>query len=364
MVTTVDVKDAAGTTRTVNTLPALGQAAATASLPAALAAEHFAPQQLAASLAVAFPRKLSITGTTISSTTTNNNLLDGAGTGLWTDVRDYNTLLLIMVSTATTGSYIAEGSFDSSGTIGVTTLQVQVTTLANGASMINGAVTPSSGVVVGRINVADFNYVRIRLSTGPTTGSITAYGVVTQAVVIPPNVNVMQSTGSNLHVQVDTLTGGAVAEDAATSSNPLIVGGVVRTSTGPTTLIAGDAARHTMTTGGALVSKPFASTGADWAYNGILTTTTAQPAKAAGSAGIKNCVTGFQYQNTNATATEIQILDNATVIWRGYALANMAAPATVMFQTPLVGSAATALNVNCGTTGANVYMNVQGYQTA
>ncbi|SDC31393.1 hypothetical protein SAMN05444678_102277 [Sphingomonas sp. YR710] len=32
------------------------------------------------------------------------------------------------------------------------------------------------------------------------------------------------------------------------------------------------------------------------------------------------------------------------------------------FPTPLESAAATALNVNCGTTGANVLVNVQGYQ--
>jgi hypothetical protein len=40
----------------------------------------------------------------------------------------------------------------------------------------------------------------------------------------------------------------------------------------------------------------------------------------------------------------------------------MALPAVIGFTTPLRGTAATALNVNCGTAAANLLVNVQGYQ--
>jgi hypothetical protein len=54
MVTTVDVKDAAGVTRTVNTLPALGNAAKSAALPATLASDD------PVTLAAASPYNLSV----------------------------------------------------------------------------------------------------------------------------------------------------------------------------------------------------------------------------------------------------------------------------------------------------------------
>jgi hypothetical protein len=113
---------------------------------------------------------------------------------------------------------------------------------------------------------------------------------------------------------------------------------------------------------GALVVREHCVPEASWQFTGVQTTTTATAAKAAGAAGIRNYVNGFQFQNSNATATEIQILDGTTVIWKGYASASMAMPANITFDQPLRGTAATALNVNAVTTGANVYINVQGYQ--
>jgi S-adenosylmethionine/arginine decarboxylase-like enzyme len=141
-----------------------------------------------------------------------------------------------------------------------------------------------------------------------------------------------------------------------------MIGGFVRTTNGLTTLVANDMAKLTMTTGAALVQKPYSVPDADWQYSGTLTTTSAAAAKAAGAASIRNYVTAFQYQNISATATTVIILDGATAIHTLYAPANMTAPAVMDFPTPLRGTAATALNVNCGTTAANVLVNLQGYQ--
>lgn len=86
--------------------------------------------------------------------------------------------------------------------------------------------------------------------------------------------------------------------------------------------------------------------------------------KAAGAAGVRNYTTALQYQNTNATPTEVVLKDGATVIWRGYAPANMTQPALVVFPNPLKGTAATAINFTCITALANVYVDAQGYQAA
>lgn len=159
-----------------------------------------------------------------------------------------------------------------------------------------------------------------------------------------------------------SLSGGGAAEDAAATTSPLITGGVVRTATSPTTLIAGDAARNTMTSSAALVTYPFAVPEVSWQYTGVLTTTTAAAARAAGAAGIRNYVTSLQYQNTSATATTVLVLDGATTIAQFNAPANMALPAVIKFASPIRGTAATALNVNCGTAASNILINVQGFQ--
>jgi hypothetical protein len=76
----------------------------------------------------------------------------------------------------------------------------------------------------------------------------------------------------------------------------------------------------------------------------------------------KNYMTGLQVINTGAVATEYVIKDGSTVIYRGYAPANMTAVDDTLFNTPLRSSTNAALNFACITTGASVYVNAQGYQ--
>jgi hypothetical protein len=79
-------------------------------------------------------------------------------------------------------------------------------------------------------------------------------------------------------------------------------------------------------------------------------------------ASIRNYVTSIDVRNAHATvATEVVIKDGATVIWRQLLPAAMAAPVEIVFPTPLRGTAATAMNLACLTTGAQVYVNAQGY---
>ena len=124
----------------------------------------------------------------------------------------------------------------------------------------------------------------------------------------------------------------------------------------------------TLTTGSQLPTKPFGLPENDWQFGGVtggITTTADTVLKTAGAAGIRNYVTGISVQNASATtATEVVIKDGAsTVMWRGYvgtsAVLNSAV--SVVFPTPLRGTAATAVNVACITAGAQVYVNAQGY---
>ncbi|WBV43523.1 hypothetical protein [Pseudoroseomonas cervicalis] len=113
------------------------------------------------------------------------------------------------------------------------------------------------------------------------------------------------------------------------------------------------------------MTKPYAIPEADWQYAaaaGGITTSTDVVLKAAAAAGIRNYVTSIDIRNAHATvATEVVIKDGATVIWRQLLPAAMLAPVEITFPTPLKGSAATALNLACVTTGAQVYVNAQGF---
>jgi hypothetical protein len=157
-----------------------------------------------------------------------------------------------------------------------------------------------------------------------------------------------------------TTVSGNTAVDAA-MPNPVAVGG--RASNGNITAMsaAGDLVGQLMTMIGASVNKPFSLPEADWQYAATIVNNTSTAMQAAGGAGIKKYLTGFVYQNTNATATVLNILRGATLIHSVSAPASMAAPIQLTFPTPLQTAANEALNVQCVTTGANVLVNAQGY---
>ncbi|OKP91414.1 hypothetical protein [Paenibacillus sp. P32E] len=156
---------------------------------------------------------------------------------------------------------------------------------------------------------------------------------------------------------------GTAADSATAAGSPVQVGGKVRTSV-DTTYTNGDAQTLTTTTDMQMLVKPYGLPETDWQYAsaGAIINTTDVVAKTAGAASVRNYVTGLQVKNTNAVATEFVIKDGATVIWRGYLPASMINADIIDFPTPLRGTAATAVNVACITTGASVYANVQGYQ--
>ncbi len=101
------------------------------------------------------------------------------------------------------------------------------------------------------------------------------------------------------------------------------------------------------------------------ASSGIVNTATAVTIKAAAGAGVRNYVTDLQINTaTLGAATELAIPDGAggTVLWRCQ-LQTAALPImSVNFQSPLVGSPNTLLEVVTLTavTGG-VFVNAQGY---
>lgn len=96
---------------------------------------------------------------------------------------------------------------------------------------------------------------------------------------------------------------------------------------------------------------------------GGIVNTTAVPIAAAGGVGVRNYVAAVQYFNSAAVASEIEIRDGSTVIWRGYAPASMTVPISVVFPVPLRGSANTAINVAMATTATATRVSAQGYQS-
>lgn len=264
------------------------------------------------------------------------------------------TSLGLQLSGVATGSLSLQISLDGVNWLTQANIGFLSATGSNFLTVLNSAIT---GIYKAEVTSLG----RVRLTAlGAFTGTSTVAWLA--AAGAPAFVAV-----STLPVSV-TITGGQ-AEDAPATAFTALIGGVVRSAVGPTTLIAGDIARHTMTSGAQLLVKPYGLPETDWQFAGAaggIVNTADVVVAAAGAAGVRNYITGISAQNASATvSTEVVVKDGATtVLWRGFlgtsALLNSAVG--VQFSTPLRGSAATALNVACITTGAAVYVNSQGYQ--
>lgn len=185
--------------------------------------------------------------------------------------------------------------------------------------------------------------------------------------------NIFPSGPTTVAVTSAVITGGNAAEDAATTANPVITGGVVRTALAPATLVAGDAARSTITSGAAQLVYPYAVPEVSWSYAaaaaGILNTTTAVSFRAAQAAGVRNYITNIQVMSEAlTTATELAIRDGAAgpVLWRTKIPTGGLPSSQFDFAVPIRGTAATLLEVVTLTaSGAGaVYFNAQGFSAA
>lgn len=214
---------------------------------------------------------------------------------------------------------------------------------------LNGTSAPASTttITVNFIGVEDYNPVVMSLQSVRTQGVDGALPVV------------IAQGATNTNTSTLTIDG-QVAQAGAVSGNPVTTASEGRTSN-RLPVANGQVARNIGTLVGAQIVRPYSIPELDWQGTITLTTTTSTALKAAAGAGIKNYLTSFQYQNTSATATTLNILRGTTVIASFNAPASMALPATVVFATPLQSVANEAINAQCGTTAANVLVNGQGY---
>jgi hypothetical protein len=171
--------------------------------------------------------------------------------------------------------------------------------------------------------------------------------------------------GTNNIGDVDVLTLPGAAHDAAISGNPVRIAGRAMTAD-YTSVASGDTADLLCTLNGKQVIQPYAIPENTWSYaaaSGGIVNTTGVTAKAAAAAGIRNYITHVDVVNGHATvSTDVQIRDGAagTVLWRGFAQA-AGGGVSATFDPPLKGTAATLVEVACGTTGTATYFNLTGY---
>jgi hypothetical protein len=344
-------------------IPTVGQKAAASSSPVTLSDENV--------------QDLYVAGQSAQTATVNNILTATSGTAA-TDLTGYRSGLVQVVSTGSGGTYIFEGSNDNTN---FQTIPVFSQLILTGTP-ITAAITATSSSL-GYTFPVQFRYIRLRIATTITGGSIRAFSKFSQTSWTPAILQVAQATGANLNAAISslptlttvttvgtvtTLANGQTGNSSASTGSPVRAGGRVKT-TNDTTLVSGDAADVATTTDNATITFPFAAPELNWQYaaaaSGIVSSTAGVTMKAAAGAGLRNYITGCQVAHaTLGGVTELVIRDGAsgTVIWR--MTLNIVANENidVNFGTPLKGTAATLLEVATLTSvTGGVYVNCQGF---
>ena len=314
-----------------------------------------------------------------------NNIIPATAGANATDALGYHSATVQLVAPAgtyTTGAVIFEGSNDNTN---FQTIPVYSQLILTGTPIVAAITLVTTTQLIYTFPIQT-RYIRVRISTAISGASaqVQAFTKLSVAPWSPGITQVAQATGANLNATittlptlaavttvstVTTLANGQTASGSAATGSPIRIGGTVLTTL-PTTLATGNAANINMATSGALITKEFGTGENDWYGTSGSTPVTGTSAtiKAAGAASIRNYVTSCQFYNTSATvSTTVLVEDGSTVMFAGYLPAATASlpvvPDQVEFHTPLRGTAATAVNLVLGTTGASVSWNCQGYQS-
>ena len=176
----------------------------------------------------------------------------------------------------------------------------------------------------------------------------------------------IEPSQANILTAVQLIDNSSVDHDAAVVAGVTQIGMAART-TDAAVSASGDATRVLATLLGKQIILPYALPGLTWQYagpTGGITDTADDAIQAAGGAGVRHYLTALTVINSHATVgTEVVIKDGSTVIHRGYAAAAGGGYA-LTFPTPLRGTAATALNVACITTGSATVVSASGFSAA
>lgn len=237
-----------------------------------------------------------VTGQSAQTATVNNILTTTAGTAA-TDLTGYRTASVQVVSTGTAGTFIFEGSNDNTN---FQTIPVFSQLILTGTP-ITAAITATATqlIYVFPVNV---RYIRLRIATTITGGSIQAISKFSQTNFTPAILQIAQATASNLNVNVGTVTtlttlsNGQTAHSSASTGSPLRIGGRVVPTTIATqdaTLVAGDASDAGISTGQQLIIKENATAELDYNFNfsTVASTVTVQQfVPASGTASVRNYI--------------------------------------------------------------------------
>lgn len=271
-----------------------------------------------------------VTGQSAQTATVNNILTTTSGAAA-TDLTGYRSASVQVVSTGTGGTFIFEGSNDNTNFQAIPVFSQLILT----GTPITAAITATASQLIYVFPV-NFRYVRLRIATTITGGSIQAYSKFSQTNFTPAILQIAQATAANLNVNVGTLptlaavttlstlttlANGQTAHSSASTGSPLRIGGRVVPTTIATqdvSLVAGDASDAGISTGQQLIIKESSTAELDFNFNfsTVASTTTVQQfVPASGTASIRNYISQLAI-STDALGTGgvAWILDGALTV--------------------------------------------------
>jgi len=197
---------------------ALGATTGASSLPVTIATDYFTDTY--------------ITGAS-AQTAAVNNILPASSGATATDALGYRSGSVQVTSTGTAGTFIFEGSNDNTNFQSIPVWNQLILT----GTPITAAITASASQLIYTFPI-NFRYVRLRIATTITGGSIQAFTKLSQAPWTPAINQIAQATAGNLNVNVGTLptlaTVSSVTQSATALpvySNPIASAAITTTTT-------------------------------------------------------------------------------------------------------------------------------------
>lgn len=156
---------------------------------------------------------------------------------------------------------------------------------------------------------------------------------------------------------------GNVASGVSDSGNPVKVGGLART-TNINAVSQGHRVNAVYDTQGRAIVSMSIGPAMVAGVSADITNTSDTSVIAAQGSGVRTYITQITAFNSHATvATRVNIKDGATTIYSCY-LAAAGGQVSITLPVPLRGTANTAVNAACVTTGSNVVVSISGYTGA
>lgn len=157
-----------------------------------------------------------------------NNIIPTTSSATATDVTGFSSGSIQIVSTGTAGTFIFEGTNDSPTSTNFQTIPVWNEAVQTGTP-ITAAITATASAII-YIFPVNFRYLRVRIVTTITGGSIQAFSTIKRANFTGSAIQVAQATAANLNV---TTNGGTISTVTAVGTiNTSIVPGVAATHLG------------------------------------------------------------------------------------------------------------------------------------